>query len=193
MQQEENANATSVQRRKVQAVDINDALCVQATSALFNINTAGGIAGAFGEDNILSCLSGDSTICDYRQLRYTSIVSIRCSLAGGFIITGNVNVCREDLDGNRGLILTNVPVCLAPSCSADITYRDLLRTLYDIAAFDGELELIEYVNTFSGFCDVSNPTPAPINDRAPTPAPTLLSAADFKNGIDSGECKFLFH
>jgi hypothetical protein len=174
---------TSAEHRKLQLVDVEDALCLQASEAIVGINDPGGLAGVFALEGI-DCISGGG-ICDFEGTAYTDEAQAGCAASGGFLITANVFICKEDLIANNDIILANVPVCLDQSCATDTTYRDLLKALYDISVLGGNSDLIEFENTFEGKCapieiewaipNVANP----YEDRAVSVDDTVSHVSNF--------------
>jgi hypothetical protein len=177
------ALVASVEHRKLQLVDVGDALCLQASGAIVDINDPGGLAGVFAVEDI-ACISGGA-ICDFEGSAYADEAQAGCAASGGFLITDNVFICKEDLLANNDIILANVPVCLAQSCATDTAYRDLLKALYDISVLGGDSDLIEFENTFEGKCAPIEiewfiPNPAnPYEDRVVSVDDTVSRVSNF--------------
>jgi len=115
--------------------------------------------GALSSDDGFLC-DFESLTCNLSEMR--DVAQVVCDKKGGRIITEDMTLCDEDFEEDIGgdLVIKNVPICLATSCSHSTSFEDIfsatlqLNTIF--SAFDEgkkELDSANLPTFFTGQCN----------------------------------------
>ena len=111
-------------------VTLDDIQCYNNTRFLFEDSFVqpGGLFNIFGSSGLtFFCLLGGN--CDFAGSTYETQAREICDDVGGRIITSDLYMCASEFNVSgtvEAVRLTNVPLCVSPSCPSTVDYQDIL-------------------------------------------------------------------